>query len=245
MERKQPIKQKKQSIPTALIILDIMAVTLIGTALWMALVYAPQEVVMGNVQRVFYFHVAAGWTGMLGYLLAVVTGIGYLRTRKLNWDIASSAGVEIGLVFTALCIISGSIWAKPIWNTWWTWDPRLTTAFIMELIYAAYLMLRRGLIDPQQRARYSAVYAIVGFVTVPLTFLSIRIFRTIHPLLIGSNGSGTTGAFDMSPRMTQTFLFSLLAFTVLFAVFFWHRYRIGLDQEENDQKQFQSSQEQA
>lgn len=237
------MQDMKRSTPTVLILLDILAGLMIGTALLMALLYAPQEKVMGNVQRVFYFHVATGWTGMLGYLVAVVAGIGYLKTRKIDWDIASLAGVEIGLVFTALCVISGSIWARPIWNTWWTWDPRLTTAFIMELIYGAYLLLRRGLDEPILRARYSAVYSIIGFITVPLTFLSIRIFRTIHPVLIGSTETGATGAFDMSPRMLQTFLFSLMAFTVLFAAFFWHRYRLGKMQEKAENEQYQEWEE--
>lgn len=237
------MQDMKRSTPTVLILLDILAGLMIGTALLMALLYAPQEKVMGNVQRVFYFHVATGWTRMLGYLVAVVAGIGYLKTRKIDWDIASLAGVEIGLVFTALCVISGSIWARPIWNTWWTWDPRLTTAFIMELIYGAYLLLRRGLDEPILRARYSAVYSIIGFITVPLTFLSIRIFRTIHPVLIGSTETGATGAFDMSPRMLQTFLFSLMAFTVLFAAFFWHRYRLGKMQEKAENEQYQEWEE--
>ncbi len=216
-----------------LIILDVLSGIALCTALWMSLSFAPQEAVMGDVQRLFYFHVASGWTGMLGYLLAVVTSIVYLCKRKMNWDIASLAGIEIGLVFTGLCVISGSFWAKPIWNTWWTWDPRLTTAFVMELIYLAYMALRRGISEPRQRARTSAVYAIVGFITMPLTFLSIRIFRTIHPVLI-ANSSSNTG-FAMSPRMVQTFIGSLLAFTLLFAAFFWHRYRLGVKQEHWEQ----------
>jgi len=237
------MKEIKQTVPTTLLILDILAGLMVTAALLMALFYAPQEKVMGDVQRVFYFHVATGWTGMLGYLMAVIAGIGFLKTRKMEWDIASLTGVEIGLVFTALCVVSGSIWARPIWNTWWTWDPRLTTAFIMELIYAAYLLLRRGLEEPTQRARYSAVYAIIGFVTVPLTFLSIRIFRTIHPVLIGSGDNGAVGAFQMSPRMTQTFLFSLAAFTVLFAAFFWHRYRLGKAQSQAENERLEEWEE--
>ncbi|MEA5077997.1 MAG: cytochrome c biogenesis protein CcsA [Anaerolineaceae bacterium] len=237
------LKPVSKKTPVFLILLDVLAGLAVLVALWMALVYAPQEVVMGNVQRLFYFHVATGWTGMLGYLLAVVAGIGYLRTRSFNWDVTSYAGVEIGLVFTGLCVISGSFWARPIWNTWWTWDPRLTTAFIMELLYLAYLMLRSGLADPQQRARFSAVYAIIGFVTVPLTFLSIRIFRTIHPVVVASADAGASGAFNMSPRMTQTFLFSLLAFTLLFVAYFWHRYRLGVNQTLREQAQLAEEEE--
>ena len=234
---------KSTSIPRSLILLDILAALCVGAAFWMALFYAPQEVEMGNVQRIFYFHVATAWTGMLGYFLAVITSIGYLRTRNLDWDIASLAGVEIGLVFTALCVISGSIWARPIWNTWWTWDPRLTTAFIMELIYAAYLLLRRSETDSSQRARFSAVYAIVGFITVPLTFLSIRIFRTIHPVIIGSGASAVAGSFSMTSRMLQTFLFSLLAFSLLFLAFFLHRLRLGLHQKQVEDLENQQANE--
>jgi heme exporter protein C len=209
----------------------------------MALVYAPRELVMGDVQRVFYFHVASAWTGMLGYLLAVITSIAFLRTGKMNLDVASLAGIEIGLVFTALCVISGSIWARPIWNTWWTWDPRLTTAFIMELIYAAYLLLRRGVEDPAQRARLSAVYAIIGFITVPLTFLSIRIFRTIHPVIFGGEASVGSSNFVMSSQMLQAFLFSLFAFTLLFAAFYWHRLRLGLRQQQIEAIELQRRQD--
>jgi len=221
---------KVKSFPRTLFVLDILAGVGLLMALWMALVYAPREVVMGDVQRIFYFHVATAWTGMLGYL--VITRIAYFRTHQMVWDVASLAGIEIGFVFTALTVISGSIWARPVWNTWWTWDPRLTTAFIMELIYAAYLLLRRGVEEPGQRAKYAAVYAIVGFITVPLTFLSIRIFRTIHPVIIGTGLSSGTGDFIMTPHMLQTFLTSLLAFTLLFAAFYWHRLRLGLRQQQ-------------
>ena len=232
-----------KSTPRLLIILDCLAGLFLAAALWMTLVYAPREVEMGDVQRVFYFHVSSGWTGMLGFLLAFFASIYYLRTRIQIWDVASLAGVEIGLVFTALTIISGSIWARPIWNTWWTWDPRLTTAFIMELIYAAYLLLRRGVEDPAQRARFSAVYAIVGFITVPLTFLSIRIFRTIHPVIIGGGNSAASGTFSMSTPMLQTFLFSLLTFTLLFAAFYWHRLRLGIRQQLFEEQEFARLQE--
>jgi heme exporter protein C len=193
----------------------------------MVFFYAPMEAVMGNVQRVFYFHVAAGWVGMLGFLVAAITGGIYLRSGDRKWDLASLASVEIGMVFAFINVVTGAIWARPIWNTWWTWDPRLTTATIMLLIYAAYLLLRQGIEDPDRRARFGAVYAIVGFLSVPLTFFSARLFRTIHPVVIGSNQPGATGAFDMTPMMLQTFLFSLLTFTVIFADLLWHRIRVG------------------
>jgi heme exporter protein C len=151
----------------------------------------------------------------------------YLITRRPGWDLVGQGGVEIGLAFMLVNIVTGAIWARPIWNTWWTWDPRLTTATIMELVYAAYLMLRSGIEDPERRMRFGAVYAIIGFVSVPLTFFSIRLFRTIHPVVIGSNDPGAMGSFNMTPAMTQTFLISLVAFSVLFISLLWHRYRLG------------------
>jgi heme exporter protein C len=213
--------------PRLLSILDGVTVLLLLAATAAVFFYAPTEAVMGQVQRVFYFHVAAGWVGMLGFLVAAIAGIFYLRTGRRNWDIVGLSAVEIGMVFAFINIVTGSIWARPIWNTWWTWDPRLTTATIMELIYAAYLMLRAGIEDPNRRARFGAVYAIVGFISVPLTFFSARLFRTIHPVVIGSNQPGAEGAFDMSPRMLQAFMFSLFTFSFVFADLLWHRVRLG------------------
>ncbi len=216
-----------EKTPTALKILDTVTVILLLAATGMVFFYAPLEAVMGQVQRVFYFHVAAGWVGMLGFLVAAVVGGIYLKTGDRKWDIAGLAAVEIGMAFAFINIVTGAIWARPIWNTWWTWDPRLTTATIMELIYAAYLMLRSGIEDPDRRARFGAVYAIIGFISVPLTFFSARLFRTIHPVVIGTNQPGAEGAFDMTPRMLQTFLFSLLTFSFIFGSLLWHRIRLG------------------
>jgi len=216
-----------QAKPRLLTVLDTVTAVLFVAATAMVFFYAPEEAVMGQVQRVFYFHVSAGWVGMLGFLVAAIAGIAYLRSGQRNWDIIALSAVEIGMVFAFINIVTGSIWARPIWNTWWTWDPRLTTATIMELIYAAYLMLRSGIEDPDRRARFGAVYAIIGFLSVPLTFFSARLFRTIHPIVIGTNEPGAQGAFDMTPPMLQTFMFSLFTFSVFFADLLWHRVRLG------------------
>jgi heme exporter protein C len=225
--------------PRMLTILDVVTLVLLAIATFMVFFYAPTEAVMGNVQRVFYFHVAAGWVGMLSFLVAAIVGVAYLRTSNRKWDTVGLASVEIGMVFAFINVVTGAIWARPIWNTWWTWDPRLTTATIMLLIYAAYLMLRQGIDDPDRRARFGAVYAIVGFLSVPLTFFSARLFRTIHPVVIGSNQPGAEGAFDMTPLMLQTFLFSLLTFTFLFADLLWHRIRLGKLADEVEQKKLE------
>jgi heme exporter protein C len=216
-----------KSIPRPLLVIDIIALALLAIATLMVFVYAPIERVMGPVQKVFYFHVAAGWVGMLAFLAAVIAGVAYLITKRSVWDLVGVGSIEIGIVFMLINIITGSIWARPIWNTWWTWDPRLTTATIMELVYAAYLMLRSGIDDPDRRARFGAVYAIIGFISVPMTFLSIRIYRTIHPVVVGNNDPTVTGAFSMTPAMSETFAFSLVTFSVLFISLLWHRIRLG------------------
>ena len=213
--------------PRLLTILDTVTAVMFVIAVGMVFFSAPREAVMGEVQRVFYFHVATAWVGMLGFMVAAFAGIAYLRTHNHKWDTVGLAAVEISVAFLFTAIVSGSIWARPIWNTWWTWDPRLTTATIMELLYAAYLMLRQGIEEPERRSRFGAVYAILSFISVPLTFISIRLFRTIHPVVIGNSDPSATGAFDMTPHMLQTFLFSLFVFSTLFADLLWHRVRLG------------------
>ena len=222
------------SKPRVLTILDILTILLFLTAVGLVFLYAPMEAVMGQVQRVFYFHVANAWVGMLGFLVAAIAGVAYLRTSDPKWDIVEIAAVEISFVFFFTAIVSGSIWARGSWGTWWTWDPRLTTAAIVELVYAAYFMLRQGVEDPDRRARYGAIYAALSFISVPITFISIRILRTIHPVLFGgATGAGST--FDMTPKMLVTFMFSLLAFSFIFADLLWHRIRLGrlAEQAEN------------
>jgi len=221
--------------PLALKVLNIVSAVLLALATWLVFFYAPMELVMGQVQRIFYFHVANAWVGMLGFMVAAVAGIAYLRTHDLMWDIIEQAAVEISLVFFITTIVTGSIWAYPAWGTWWTWDPRLTTAAILEMIYIAYLMLRQGIEDPDRRARFGAVYTLIGGLSVPITFLSIRLFRTIHPALIGTASSAAQGGFDMTPRMLHTFLFSLLTFSVIFVTLLWHRIRLGRLAEKVDQ----------
>ncbi len=228
--------------PRFLKFLDAFTVIIYAIGIYLVFFFAPEEATMGQVQRVFYFHVASAWTGMLGFLAAAIAGVIYLRTSKRIWDTVSLAAVEISVVFLLITIITGSIWARPIWNTWWTWDPRLTTATIMELIFVAYLMLRQGLEDPDRRARFGAVYVIIGALTVPITFLSIRIFRTIHPVVIGSGDPNATGTFDMSPKMLVTFLFGLFTYTILFITLFWHRIRMGVLAEHVEEMRLKISQ---
>ena len=227
--------------PRGLTILNYASVVLLLTATGLVFFYAPLEAVMGEVQRIFYFHVSSWWVSMLGLLAAAIAGIAYLVTKDHRWDIWSLSAVEISVVFGLIGIVTGSIWARPAWNTWWTWDPRLTTATIMLLIYTAYLLLRQGIDDPDRRARFGAVYVILGFISVPITFFSIRLYRTIHPVVIGANNAGAQGEFDMTFTMVQVFLFSLLTFTVLFLTLIWNRYRLGELSDEVDRERLRVS----
>ncbi|MCB2213943.1 cytochrome c biogenesis protein [bacterium] len=219
--------------PLLLTILDILTLLLVPAALVLVLVYTPVEANMGPVQKVFYFHVAAAWGGMLSFIVAAVAGALYLTRRELKWDWLSQSAVEVGLVFGLIAIVSGMIWAHPIWNTWWVWEPRLTTTAIMELIYLAYFILRGALNTPESKARLGAVFAILSVVTVPITFFSIRLYRTIHPVVIAA---GSDAAFSMSPRMQTAFFTSLGVFTLLIADLVWHRTRLAHLQSDFEQK---------
>ena len=207
-------------------VFNIITLLLALTALALVFFYAPRERSMGEVQRIFYFHVPIAWDSFLAFAVTLVASIAFLRTGRTSWDRMASVSVEIGLVFTVMAIASGSIWARPAWNTWWTWDPRLTTYTIMALIYVAYLMLRQGIDDPNRRARFAAVYGIVGFTSVPITFFSIRWWRTIHPVVIGSGSATASGGFDMTSPMRLVFFFSLFALTVLYFCFLANRLRL-------------------
>ena len=224
-----------QSKPIALTALNVLSVISIGVATYFALVFAPTEAVMGNVQRVFYFHVGTAWVGLIGFVLAAVTGIIYLVTKDMKWDRVEVAAVEVSTMFFFITIVLGSIWARPAWNTWWTWDPRLTTAAVTELIYIAYFMLRAGMEDPEKRARFGAVYALLGGLSAPITFMVIRLFRTIHPVVVGNASAEAQGGFDMSGDMLTSMFVSLGAFTILFITLMWHRIRMGNLEEKVEQ----------
>ncbi len=218
--------------PRLLQALNILSVLLLAAATVMVFAYAPIERVMGAVQKVFYFHVATAWVGMIGFIIAAIVAILYLVTKDLRWDAINVAAVEISLVFFFIAIVLGSIWARPAWGTWWTWEPRLTTAAILEMIYLAYLLLRQGIEDPERRARFGAVYTIVGGLSVPLTFVSIRLFRTIHPVIIGGGGGET---MNMTGEMVTTMLVNIAVFSVIFVTLFWHRIRLGQFAEKVEQ----------
>ena len=195
--------------------------------LYLGLLDSPPDYYQGEVVRIMYIHVPLAHTALLAYGTLFVGSLWYLWKRDVLVDNMCHAAAGITAAITTLALITGSIWAKPTWNTWWTWDPRLTSASIVELIYLAYLMLRQGIEDPDRRARFGAVYTLVGAISVPITFVSIRLFRTIHPVVIGNASAEAQGGFAMTSDMKIAFFFALFAFTVIFIDIFWNRIRLG------------------
>jgi heme exporter protein C len=190
-------------------------------ALGMVFMYAPREATMGDVQRIFYFHVSSAWVGFFAFFVTFLAGIGYLAQGKRWWDVLALSSVEIGLTFITMTVITGSLWARPVWGTYWTWEPRLTISAVQLLIYVAYGMLRASVESSERKARFAAVYGIVAFVTVPLSWFAIRWWRTIHPdIVTGGEGMAFTS------KIGHTLLASLVAFTLLYVMLLWQRVRL-------------------
>lgn len=163
---------------------------LIGIAGYAALFIAPEERTMRAIQRIFYFHVPSAWTAFTAFFIVFICNIVYLVRRDLKWDWIGVSAAEVGLAFCTVVLVTGPIWAKPVWGIWWTWDARLTSTFVLWLLYASYLLLRTLLSDPEKRARISAAFGIFAFLDVPLVYFSIWLWRTQHPQpVIGGGGS--------------------------------------------------------
>ena len=178
-------------------------------ALYAIFVYAPIEKTMGIVQKIFYLHVPSAFLAFFAFFITFLASIAYLYKKDKKWDVIAYCSAEIGVLFCTIVLITGPIWAKPVWNVWWTWDPRLTTTLILWFIYLAYLMLR-GVVRENQRANLSAVFGIIGFANVPITFFAIRLWRTIHPVVI------TAGGINISKPMKYTLLLTFFAFFLFF-----------------------------
>ncbi|MHB1295335.1 MAG: cytochrome c biogenesis protein [Anaerolineae bacterium] len=195
----------------------------LAAALGMVFLYAPTEATMGAVQRIFYWHAASAWVGFAAFAVTCGGGIAYLVRGRRRWDALALSSVEVGLTFITMAVLSGSCWARAVWGVYWTWEPRLTISAVQLLAYVAYLMLRASLSAPERVARYAAVYGVAAFATVPLSWFAIRWWRTIHPdLLTGGGGMA------LAPRMVQTLVVSLVAFTLLYVVLV--RRRVGLEE---------------
>ena len=186
-------------------------------ALYMALIGAPTEKTMGDLQRIFYFHVPAAITGLTAFAFNFVASLMYLFRKKRRWDALALSSAEIGILFFAIVLITGPIWAKPVWFVWWTWSPRLTSSFILCLLYTAYLLIRKSYEDPDRRAVVSAVFGIIAFIDAPLVWFSIRWWRDIHPSPMLETGG-------LAPSMRPAFWICLTAFLILYLYLLRRRY---------------------
>ncbi len=191
--------------------LNLLAAIAFVGALAMVFFYAPREATMGEVQRIFYFHVASAWVGFFAFFVTFAAGIGYLLTGERRWDIVGLSSAEVGLAFITMTLLTGMLWARPVWGTYWVWEPRLTISAVQWLLYVAYGMLRGAVESREQAARFAAVYGIVAFVTVPLSWFAIRWWRTIHPQIIAG------GKMALAAPMRHTLFVALGAFTLLYA----------------------------
>lgn len=179
----------------------------------MAFFYAPTERTQGHAQRIFYFHVPLAWTAYLAFFLVLVGSVGYLWKRKPFWDTLAQASAEIGLVLTSLVLVTGAIWGRIVWGTWWSWDPRLTATLVLWFIYLGYGMVRQFTTQPERARRMAAVLGIVGFIDVPIVHQSVVWWRSLHPEPIVLNERGP----QLPGTMLATLLVNLLAFTLLYA----------------------------
>jgi heme exporter protein C len=199
----------------------LVAAALLVLAAWMALVVAPTEATMGSVQRIFYYHVPSAWTAFTLFLVNFAASLVYLARRSRRADAVALAAAEVGVVFCTVVLLTGPIWAKPVWGIWWTWDARLTTTLILWLIYVSYLMLRRYSTGGQTPVMAAAL-AVFGFLDVPIVYLSIRYFRTQHPQPVIAGGAGS----GIDPVMLRALLVNWLAFLVMAAIVIALRYRL-------------------
>ena len=195
-----------------LVFLPVLAALMVAD-MYLIFMWAPTDAILGHVQRIFYIHVPIAWVAFLAFSVVFVSSILYLWKRTPFWDALAHSSAEIGLVFATLILVTGTIWMRPVWGVWWTWDPKLTTSVVLWLIYVAYLMLRGYAPTRSQGATYAAVLGIVGFVDVPIVYFAVDWWRSVHPEAVVGPLS-ESGSLDSSMR--SVLMFSMLTFTLLF-----------------------------
>jgi heme exporter protein C len=206
---------KRQSSIDA--ILGMLVLVGMIAALYMAFLQAPRERTMGDLQRIFYFHVPSAITGMLAFGVNFGASLIFLIKKDRRWDNLALSASEIGVMFISIVLVTGPIWAKPVWYVWWTWSPRLTSSLILWMLYVAYLLIRTYIPDPDRRAMVSAVFGIIAFADAPIVWFSIRWWRDIHPSPMLETGG-------LSPVMRPAFYVCLAAFLILFLYVIRRRY---------------------
>lgn len=199
--------------------LGVTAFALLVLGTLVALFVVPADARQGEVQRLMYVHVPSAWLAMLSFFVVFLMSVLYLVQRKLEWDLVAYAAAEVGVLSTALTLILGSLWARPTWGVWWTWDPRVTTTAILLIIYVGYLLVRSLTDDPDQRARWSAVIGVLGFIQVPVVYLSVFWWRSLH--------QPPSSPRSMATGIAGVLLLNVAAYTLAFAYLVIRRYRIA------------------
>src|SRR6204780_1019469 len=200
----------------------IVVGALIFFAGYAALFLAPDEKTMHVIQRIFYFHVPSWIAMFIAFSIVFIANIAYLATRKSNWDCLGVSAAEVGVVCCTIGLATGPLWARPVWGIWWTWDARLTTTFILWLLYVSYLLLRGLLDDAERKATFSAVFGIFAFLDAPLVYVSNRLWRTQHPqpVILGGSGSG------LDPVIGKVLLLCVIAVMGVMILVLLDRYKL-------------------
>jgi heme exporter protein C len=204
-------------------LLTVCTVVLLGYGFCQAMYIAPKEATMGDVQRIFYYHVPSAWVAFLLFFVNFLASIWYLVRRNRGADALALAAAEVGVAFCTIVLITGPLWARPVWGIWWTWDARLTSTLVLWLIYVSYLVLRHYAVGGQIPVLASTL-AIFGFLDVPIVYMAIRWFRTQHPQPVMGGGAGS----GLAPSMWVAILWNLAAFLMLAILYVWVRYRQAL-----------------
>jgi len=214
----------KRALP---VILPLILFALVVKGLHGAFFEAPTEAQMGDVQRIFYFHAPAGIVAFLAFGVTGAASFLYLWRKSLIFDVVAHASAESGLIFCTIVLVTGPLWARPVWGTWWTWEARLTTTLALWLIYASYILVRRYTDNRDQRARFAAVLGIVGALDVPIVYRSITWWRGLHPVVLKASGGG-----GLDPEMRSVFLFCIIVYLTLYACLMAVRIPIGYAEDE-------------
>jgi heme exporter protein C len=224
-------------------ILAIVTAPVMLIAIGMILFYVPQMKgnageVLDSSFKIFYFHLPIAMVSYLAFIVVFIASIMQLKGNSSKWDIVAHSAAEVGVIFAFLVLVTGSIWAKATWGWYWIWEPRLTTSLALFLVYLAYLMLRQALEEPEKRARLAAVFGIVGFMSVPLSFLSIRLWRSAHPLMFGSSSYGSSGGGLEGSSLQLTLAVNMLAFALLFVSMLIYRINNEVLKEELEEAKY-------
>jgi len=216
--------------------LAVFTALLLGYGFCQAMYVAPTEATMGDVQRIFYYHLPSAWVAFLLFFVNFLASVWYLVRRTIGADALALASAEVGVSFCTIVLITGPIWARPIWGIWWTWDARLTSTLVLWLIYVSYLVLRHYATGGQVPV-LAAALGIFGFLDVPIVYMAIRWFRTQHPQPVIGGGQGS----GLDPTMWHAVLWNLAAFSMLALMFVWVRYRQALAEHALEEAHAQAS----